>query len=428
MLKHMILSLILCLFPALIACQTQTPPQDTEPPQPQSGRLAYVGGDGNIYVTNADRSQVIAVTDDATVPPEDEGFSYHRVAWSPDGQLAFAGVERTGNQANSMLYVAESPDAPAQVVAENNEHFFIYMHWSPLPCPERPQCHQLAYLIEKEAEQIGLHLVEMDSEGVDDRLLGQGRPFYFGWLPDGRQMVWHTGGSSRFNPEAQLALYDIERDAIEPLPHLPASFLAPAGSPQGSSWLAAIADEDDDALQGFGIEPQLSVVRMTAGHQTAFIWSPNGQYVAFASVRNLTDPFYGPIHIFDVETGEARQLTGNTFRVNGFFWSPDGQKLAYLHKVAYEEPWLQWRVVDMVSGDERGYNVFNPSFQMRYVLSSFDQYAQSHRFWSPDGRYLVYSDQDEERVERVHLVDTLAERGTAPIFIDEGTIGFWSWN
>ena len=129
-----------------------------------------------------------------------------------------------------------------------------------------------------------------------------------------------------------------------------------------------------------------------------------------------------------METGEARQLTGNTFRVNGFFWSPDGQKLAYLHQVATEESWLQWRVVDLTTGVERGYNVFTPSYQMRYVIASFDQYAQSHRFWSPDGRYLVYADQDKDRVERVYLVDTLAERGTPPIFIDEGTIGFWSWN
>lgn len=428
MLKQLILILSFILI--AIGCQAQPPstPTTEPPPAHHSGRLAYVGGDGNIYLTTADRSEVIAVTDDATAPPENTGFSYHRVAWSPDGQLAYAGVERTGNRANSTLYVAESPGASPRVIAQDDEHFFIYIHWSPVPCPDRPQCRQLAYLIEKEAGQIGLHLVEIEAERVDNRLLGQGRPFYFGWMPDGQQMLWHTGGSSRFNPEARLASYDIEHDVIEALPHSPASFLSPAGSPQGDQWLAAITEEDDDTLQSFGVEPLLSVARTNAGHQTAFVWSPDGRQVAYAAVSNLTDPFYGPIHIFDVETGEARQLTGNTFRVNGFFWSPDGQKLAYLHQVATEESWLQWRVVDLTTGVERGYNVFTPSYQMRYVIASFDQYAQSHRFWSPDSRFLVYGDQDKDRVERVYLVDTLAERGTPPIFIDEGTIGFWSWN
>lgn len=430
MLKQIILSLIFCLISALIACQAQTPPPPTtEPPSVgQSGRLAYVGGDGNIYVTTADRSEVIAVTDDATAPPENSGFSYHRVAWSPDGQLAYASVERTGNQADSTLYVAESPGALPQVIAQDDEHFFIYIHWSPAPCPTGPQCRYLAYLIEKEAEQIGLHLVKLEAQQSEDRLLGQGRPFYFGWMPNGQQMVWHTGGSSRFNSEAQLTAYDIERNLTKIIPHLPASFLAPAWSPQGERWLATITNDDDDIIQSFGVEPPVSLTKTPAGHQTAFVWSPDGQQVAYASVRNITDPFYGPIHIFELATGESRQLTGNSFRVNGFFWSPDGQKLAYLHKVAFEEPWLQWRVVDLIEGEERGYNVFNPSFQMRYVLGSFDQYAQSHRFWSPDGRYLVYGDQNEERVQRIHLVDTLAERGTQPIFIDEGTIGFWSWD
>ncbi|MCB0168149.1 MAG: PD40 domain-containing protein, partial [Anaerolineae bacterium] len=318
--------------------------------------------------------------------------------------------------------------ASPRVIAQDDEHFFIYIHWSPVPCPDRPECRQLAYLIEKEAGQIGLHLVDIEGERINNRLLDQGRPFYFGWMPDGQQMLWHTGGSSRFNPDARLALYDIKRDVIEALPHSPASFLAPASSPQGNRWLATMADEAEDTLQIVGPDSPLAVTQTNVGHQIAFGWSPNGQQVAYAAVRNLTDPFYGPIHIFDVETGEAQQLTGNTFCVSGFFWSPDGQKIAYLHKVGCDKPWLQWRVIDLTTGVERGYNVFTPSYQMRYVIASFDQYAQSHRFWSPDGRYLVYGDQDEDRVERVYLVDTVAERGTLPIFIDEGTMGFWSWN
>ena len=64
---------------------------------------------------------------------------------------------------------------------------------------------------------------------------------------------------------------------------------------------------------------------------------------------------------------------------------------------------------------------------MRFALHSFDQYAQSHRFWSADGRYLVYAGRDSMAVDRVWLVDTWADRGADPILVDEGTLAYWSW-
>ena len=62
------------------------------------------------------------------------------------------------------------------------------------------------------------------------------------------------------------------------------------------------------------------------------------------------------------------------------------------------------------------------------MISGFGQRAQSHRFWSPDGRYLVYSDRDDALVDRVWLVDTWADKGTKPILVDQGAIGIWSWD
>jgi Tol biopolymer transport system component len=64
---------------------------------------------------------------------------------------------------------------------------------------------------------------------------------------------------------------------------------------------------------------------------------------------------------------------------------------------------------------------------MHVMIHSFDQYAQSHRFWSPDGRYLVYADRDDQSGDRIWLVDTKAEKGADPILIDGGSIGIWSW-
>ena len=141
------------------------------------GRLAYIGRDGNVYVTTADRRSTIAVTNDAEAPPEQQGLSYHRITWSPNGSLAFAAVTREGNEARSKLYVAEPGGRPARVIAESDGHFVGYIYWSPATCPGRPACQRLAYLI-GEGTAIGLHLVEIDAGGAEDRLLEVGRPFF----------------------------------------------------------------------------------------------------------------------------------------------------------------------------------------------------------------------------------------------------------
>lgn len=403
-----------------------TAANSTPSPAKQAGQLAYIGADGNVYVTTADGESSIKVTSDATVPPEGEGLSYHRISWSPDGRLAFAAVTRSGNKARSRLYVVESPGGPARIVGRSDEHFVIYVYWSPVPCTGRPTCQRLAYLIEEE-DGVGLHVVEMDAGQVENRLAGVGRPFYFSWSPDGRQIVGHTGGARRHNPDARITLYDVDRDYVEILPQAPGLFYAPAWSPQGDRWLGVVADEGMDQLQGIGPD-QPTALAAALDAQIAFSWSPSGDQVAYAIRENSDDTFYGPVHLFDLNTGKSRQVTNAAFSIAAFFWAPDGQRIGYLSQLSLPDAvWMQWRVYDLARDQDRGFTAFHPTPLMRFVIHSFNQYAQSHRFWSPDGRYLVYADRDRTLVERVWLVDTWAERGADPIPVDAGSIGIWSW-
>jgi hypothetical protein len=84
-------------------------------------------------------------------------------------------------------------------------------------------------------------------------------------------------------------------------------------------------------------------------------------------------------------------------------------------------------VYNLETEQDRGYTVFVPSFQMLYVLGSFNQYALSHSLWSPDSRYLVFADRDKQLIQRVWLLDTLADNRSKPRLVDEGTFGVWSW-
>jgi len=418
----------------LMGCQSaaaETPPKTNSKdnsnlsPVESRGRLAYIGGDGNVYVTTANRETTIAITNDATTFPEKEGFSYHRLAWSWEGSLAFAAITRSGEDFSSQLYVVESPGEAARIVGQSDEQAVIYIYWSPITCSSGPGCQRFGYLIEED-NSIALHIVEMNAGQVENRVAGLAQPFYFTWSPDGRQMLWHTGGARRHNEEGRLSLYDANANEVQILPHTTGLFFAPAWSPQGDSWLGVSAVEAIDQLQIFN-DKQPTTLTTNPDGQIVFLWSPQGDQIAYAK-REGVDPIFGPIHIFDLETGQTKRITAPRFSITGFFWSPDGQQIAYLPKLIPDTNRLQWRIYDLERDEDRGFTAFTPSFQMWFMVSSFNQYAQSHRFWSPDSRYLVYADRDTSRVERVWLIDTWTDGANEPILIDEGSIGVWSWN
>jgi TolB protein len=268
----------------------------------------------------------------------------------------------------------------------------------------------------------------MNAGRVSDRLVGSGRSLYFGWSPDGRQIVWHAGGNGRYDQDAELALYDLQVDRIQVLSEAPGSFLAPAWSPDGERWTAVWANGDFDELGSF-VGSVATGLTGIARREAAFSWSPSGKTIAYALRERSEHPFFAPIQLLDPDTGHSRQITDDGFRIVAFFWSPDGRRLAYLTWLdVSDSTWSQWRVFDLITGQDRGFAMFSPTPLMWFALGSFNQFAQSHRFWSPDGRFLVYADRDPKLLDRVWLVDTRSTSGADPILVAEGSLGYWSWH
>lgn len=396
-----------------------------------AGQLAYIGGDGNVYVVAGDdfagggEIDKTAVTTDSESANEGAGLSYHRLAWSPAGQLAYASVIRQRETAKSKLFVVDEVGVDPHLVAESGAHFVIYNYWNPASCATA--CTQFAYLIEEDND-ISLRLITLGGEQISNERLGQGWPFYFAWGENGRFILGHVGRAKQDDPQQRLVKYDVALGTSLEVEQSTGTFLAPVWSPSREEWVAVFTDDESTQLVRIVADEPMPLATAGKEQEIAFNWSPDGSQIAYMIRGQETDPFYGPLHLYDPVSETTRILTAPGFHPLAFFWSPNGEQLAYLAWIPLgNNDWAQWRVVDLSTGQDQGFEQFHPTPAMRFVLQSFNQYGQSHRLWSPNGRYLVYAARDFFSTEAIWLIDTWGDKDAAPIFVSEGSLAFWSW-
>ena len=117
-----------------------------------------------------------------------------------------------------------------------------------------------------------------------------------------------------------------------------------------------------------------------------------------------------------------------------FFWSPDSTKIAYVTLLPEEPGMLRWKVLDVATGAVSTLIDFTPSADQVTVLQFFDQFAGSHRIWSPDSRSLVFAGKvgggavlastGQENIDRIVVVAARSFPSTN--VIARGTLAFWS--
>jgi TolB protein len=141
------------------------------------------------------------------------------------------------------------------------------------------------------------------------------------------------------------------------------------------------------------------------------------------------------LRFIDAATGDLETVTDDT--VLAFFWSPDGQYLAYFTPVrargdgvarAGDEFYAQTGnilfdvlVVDVATLESRYLYSFTPTqVFVGQFLPFFDQYALSHRVWSPDSDALALSVVEDGRAQ-----GAVVPLDGSPRLIAEGTMPFW---
>lgn len=404
-------------FPAFAAAQ-----DDLLPSLP--GSIAFIGTDQNVYTLNlADRSEA-ALTDDSSA-----ARVYRWPTWSTDGRLAYF----LADPGQTEVYISPDGQAPGQSVYAGEGEVLNYAYWSPDNCAASDRCRDLAVLLSSQAA--GGLFVELVRDGlypVSSRNVGTGGPFYFSWSPDGSRMLWQRNNE-------RLDIFDVETNNLaEILSVIPGAFQSPSWSPVDDRLLVGALNRDGETTDVMiATEQEQHVLASRLEGPVAFAWSPNGDYVAYTN-RD------GPLTVLDALTGRLIIRTA----VNGvaaFFWSPNSQHIAYITlstppssfnvmadtggnaaAAVQEATGIAWSVLDINTGANRQYGAFLPTQDMLYLLIYFDQFAQSHRLWSPDSRYLIYAEITPSNEPVISLLDT-TQSNTVPLSLANGWIGIWSF-
>ncbi len=277
------------------------------------------------------------------------------------------------------------------------------MYWS-------PDGTRLTFLTTEPGGGIALRVAPADASGPA-QVVRQGAPMYWAWTGPDRLLVHSGGGAEAFVGEVGLDGVPVEPGVA------------------GSGAFRTPAITADGAFRGYaapgGAAADQVVVETTTGSgrhavdvdgAAALDFSPTSSdlgFIAPDSPNPAAELPIGPLRVLSATTGVVRVVLAG--QVVAFFWSPDGRTIAALEigkpsddnvaaidrsatarlaraTLAAAAPGIPLRLVfiDSASGAVRASRAIQlADLFAAQQLPYFDQYALSHRIWSPDGRSIV---------------------------------------
>jgi hypothetical protein len=282
---------------------------------------------------------------------------------------------------------------------------------------------------------------EIDVPG-QDRVLGEGSPFYWAWSPTSDRLLMHVGGARALSEEAHLSILSNKTDAKRiKLELAPGQFQAPLWSPDGQYvYYIAADDEGQEAIYKMNPDTLESELLAEIAGFAYMVLSPNSEKLAYLEIERSNQAPFGKAYVINTDGTGKHRVTNEL--VGSMYWSPDSAKLALLTPARRsegpvvkidglasplrQELLLRWWVYDVATEELEGLISFRPTLEFLQTVPYFDQYHLSLTFWSPDSRYLIVTDEEEEgRDGRVLVVDITEEE--EPLEVGEGTLAVWSW-
>jgi TolB protein len=246
-------------------------------------------------------------------------------------------------------------------------------------------------------------------------------------------LLVHTGGDNEAKEGHSVSVVDVESGKKQLVSRAPAAFGPPSWSSDGR-WLAygdqaKEKDQDKATLMVAAADGSAPKSLGTLPEKITLEWSPTQPVLAVASSSFVGDPLLEELQIIDVPSGKTRTLVKDNFAA--YFWSPNGERILYAKRKLGSDLWT-WVVAEVTSGKTYEIVDFVPSRPLLLVFQYFDQYALSHRLWSPDSRYFVFTGMagtearpgEGLRNPTVYAVEAV-EHASAKV-LAAGHIAFWS--
>src|SRR5919198_2127257 len=174
----------------------------------KSGLIAYIGSDGNMYVSDQGGGHLKQLTKDAVIPQnQGEPILYYEFpTWSRDGnELAFMGLNSDGLKTQSKLMIANVDDGSVNEIYKSDSEHPIYLNWS-------PDNTNLSFISTNVTGE-NIILQSIPAAGGERTILDTGSPYYWSWAPDGHVMIVHAGGTAASVPE-HLAFLDVNASTV----------------------------------------------------------------------------------------------------------------------------------------------------------------------------------------------------------------------
>jgi WD40 repeat protein len=375
------------------------------------------------------------------VPHPLTGVKFAFPAWSPDGtRIAAIG----GSTDDGAVYVikargenATDPTAATAptVIYRSPQHPAFYAYWA-------PDGRQVTFLTQ-EPDRLALRVAPADAS-TPGATLREGSPLYWDWVDSARAFVNIGGGG----PGAFLGEIGLDGVAGTPAASTPGSFRSPAVTRDGTHRAFVVAGGAGSASIVVESRDGADRHEIPVPGMAAISFAPAGDNLAFIAPEAPGPPVglpIGPLRVIDVASGSVRTLLGGS--IVGFFWSPDGKMIATLRipgpgddevasggdavpaivfapAAATSGYTLHLAFVDVASGSvqsKRDVRV-SETFALQ-LLPYFDQYALSHRFWSPDSASFMLPLVSEDDVVGIVL---LPPDGSAERRVVDGEMGSFS--
>jgi TolB protein len=230
----------------------------------------------------------------------------------------------------------------------------------------------------------GIKIYLIDSEGKNQRWLTDG--WQPSWSPDGEFIAYVTGVLGEYTYNIHIISVDgkIKRSLT-----IDGNSISPSWSPDGKN--IAFATLSQDFIKVVDVESQKIIFALPFQHSeyTTFIWSPDGQFVAFITDIIPHNDRGCTLNILDVVKRTIRAIADHGNCYSEPSWSPDSLYLVF-------ETTVQGRYsqVCRINRDGSG----------KKCLTD-DQNRNFSPKWSPNGTYITFNSFPGED-SKIYIVDS----------------------